>query len=295
MLKFLSVCKVFLAVILAATPALAQTVGSSATPPLPTVGAEKTPLTEQPVAVTKFPSVSISRDWMDRGVWVFSGLLVVVGFLQVWLVWRTLGAIKRQAAIMEAQAEQIDMQTDILFKSVSIAETAQQNAINKERPRLSIEIKNFVLGEIPVINYELTCHGTTPAYVQSSWEMTSLARIPDFVWLKTAYGFPLKDLPEVVPSGTIKGFVFIMGSDNCGYPSGNSQMEALEKGELYLHFRVRITFKDIFDEDREHEYLFSKIYGLNKGKTYSDSVNEMLGMPLYPGWGDSAFKYGQDE
>jgi hypothetical protein len=196
---------------------------------------------------------------------------------------------------MEAQAENMDTQTDILFKSVSIAEIAQQNSINRERPRLSIEIKDFVLGEIPAVNYELTCHGTTPAYVQSSWEMTSLTPIPDLPWPKEQCGFPLKDVPDVIPTGTIKGFAFIMGKDDCGFATENSQREALDKGELYLLFRIRIVFKDIFDDEREHEYLLSKVYGLNYGRLETGSVEEMLELQVYPGWRDSIYGYGQNE
>lgn len=56
---------------------------------------------EHTVGISKLPPVSVTKDWADWGVWVFSGLLVAVSFLQVWLLWRTLGAIKRQADIQE--------------------------------------------------------------------------------------------------------------------------------------------------------------------------------------------------
>ena len=307
MLKFLAVFTVFLIGTHASLPTSAhaadnpnqasppRTESQRTTPLFPVIGMDKVTPAEHSVTITKIPPVSIVRNWIDWGVWVFSGLLVIVGFLQVWILGRTLGAIKRQAVTMESQAEHMDTQTDILFKSVSIAETAQQNAINKERPRLSIEIKDFVFGEISVLNYELTCHGTTPAYVQSSWELTSLTAIPDFPWTKSQYGISLGDLPEVVSVGTIKGFVFIMGTDDCGFLTEDSQREALDNGGLYLHFRVRIVFKDIFDDMQEHEYLLSKVYGLKNAESDSSSVGNMLGLPSYPGWGDSVYKYGQNE
>src|ERR1017187_5356593 len=37
------------------------------------------------VAVSKFPPVSISKDWADWSYWGFGGILVVVSGLQVWL------------------------------------------------------------------------------------------------------------------------------------------------------------------------------------------------------------------
>jgi len=70
---------------------------------------------EQPIRITKLPPVSVAKDWSDRVYWIFSGLLVVVGFLQVWLLLGTLRAIRRQAELME-------IQTGILGKSVRAAE-----------------------------------------------------------------------------------------------------------------------------------------------------------------------------
>src|SRR5258708_1212904 len=45
---------------------------------------------EHTVGISKLPPVSVTKDWADWGVWVFSGLLVLVGFLQVWLLYGTL-------------------------------------------------------------------------------------------------------------------------------------------------------------------------------------------------------------
>ncbi len=65
---------------------------------------------EHPVAVSKLPTVTIARDW---GIWAFSGLLVVVGLLQVLLLFRTLRAIKRQGDHMERQTKLMEGQAAI--------------------------------------------------------------------------------------------------------------------------------------------------------------------------------------
>jgi hypothetical protein len=55
------------------------------------------------VIVSELPTVSIAKDWADRGVWWFTLCLVVVGAAQAVYVAKTLGAISRQATLMEAQ------------------------------------------------------------------------------------------------------------------------------------------------------------------------------------------------
>ena len=48
---------------------------------------------QQSVSISKLPTVTVAapkRDLADWGYWAFSGLLVIVGFLQVLLLWRTL-------------------------------------------------------------------------------------------------------------------------------------------------------------------------------------------------------------
>ena len=54
----------------------------------------------QTVRVTKFPSVSVSRDWIDCLTVFFTGILVIVGIVGVRAALRTLGAIEKQTAAM---------------------------------------------------------------------------------------------------------------------------------------------------------------------------------------------------
>jgi hypothetical protein len=120
------------------------------------------------VAVSKLPTVSISKDWADKSYWGFSGLLVVVGGFQVWLLWHTLRAIKRQANTMDVQATEakkssaetlaaIKEQNDNLLISAKAA-TVMAMASNKsakaalaqiemmkDKERARVEIKTFGL------------------------------------------------------------------------------------------------------------------------------------------------------
>jgi hypothetical protein len=58
------------------------------------------------VRVRELPPVSTTRNWADWGYWIFSGMLVVVGSLQVWLLLRTWKATERQARLLEFSQQQ---------------------------------------------------------------------------------------------------------------------------------------------------------------------------------------------
>jgi hypothetical protein len=56
-----------------------------------------------PVGITNFSALLVIRDWADWGSWGFNGLLVVVGGLQIWLLFRTWKTVRRQADWMRRQ------------------------------------------------------------------------------------------------------------------------------------------------------------------------------------------------
>jgi hypothetical protein len=68
-------------------------------------GQAQNPGVSQPyVRISQIYGVPVRENGIDWRLWVFNGLLVIVGGFQVWLLYRTLGAIKRQADIMDVQA-----------------------------------------------------------------------------------------------------------------------------------------------------------------------------------------------
>ena len=80
------------------TTPLVPSIDTAKTPGLNAHGETQGPDTkQQSVKVMEFPTLSIRRDRIDWGLWVFNALLVVVGASQAWFLWRTLQAIKRQA------------------------------------------------------------------------------------------------------------------------------------------------------------------------------------------------------
>jgi hypothetical protein len=217
---------------------------------------------------------------------------------------KTLGAVRIQANTMAAQ-------TTILGESVAVAKRSAETTaesframIDKERARLSLEIGEFNFGEIPVVNYKITCHGTTPAYIVSSWEMTTLNPFPDFGWPEDAFGVELQQFPSVLPVGIFEGYNFIMGTDRKAI-SMSTLDKKISDGKLYLHFRVRVLYKDVFDSVRVHELQISKIYGVKPAKPTQSLFERLAGREInpvyggtfgkYPSWEDSAYKFGEYE
>jgi hypothetical protein len=215
----------------------------------------------------------------------------------------SLHAIRRQVISMRQQ-------TAILADSVAIAEKSSETTaeslkamIDKERARLSIEIVRFNFGEIPSVSYKITCHGTTPAYLVSSWERTGLYPIPDFGWPEDDFGFTLDRLPSVIPVGIFENYALIMGVERESRPFARADWGTVENkisnGESYLHFRVRILYKDVFDDLRTHELQISKIYGVKMEKAPATILEVLSGKPAemrlgnFPNWSDSIYKFGQ--
>lgn len=100
--------------------------------------------TDHPIIIGKLPTVTVSaprRDWADWGYWVFSLLLVGVGGLQVYLLWRTLGAIKRQADKLDESVAIADKAAVAAKDGAKAALLNAKVVIKSERPWLIVEIK----------------------------------------------------------------------------------------------------------------------------------------------------------
>jgi hypothetical protein len=194
--------------------------------------------------------------------WILAAIAGWAGIMAL----KTLRAINRQAEVMKLQLD---------------------TSISQERPRLSVEITGFNLGNIPTVEYELMCHGTTPAFISSSWQSVTAVPIPDYGWPRDAFGFPMGGLPSVLTTGTIKRAEFIMFSPGYEQRDEAILLKNLEHAELYLHFRLRIVFTDIFDPKVEHEFIFRRIYGTDQRPSPIYAIR-------YPGWNASEYSYGQE-
>jgi hypothetical protein len=157
------------------------------------------------ITVSKLPPVTINppkRDLADWGYWAFSGLLVIVGGLQVWLLFKTLTAIQRQGDQMEHQTKALRRQgvsmrrqTTILRKSATLMEgrlTEMQKSreienktlILQYRPKLIVRSAkalqfSFDLGKPWECEFEFTVVNTggAPAYIGAGTKIVLMSCI----------------------------------------------------------------------------------------------------------------------
>jgi len=202
------------------------------------------------VRVTEFPPISLTKDWSDQAYWVFTLFLVAVGALQVFLLWGNLRAIERQALQMERQ-------TGILEKSVALAEkgadTARQNVemfINRERGHLRLELMPVPwpppAGTIRV-SYKVTLYGATEAYISGSCARVEISDSPDPA--DDGQWWPAMSIPQVITPDNRVQDAQVQGV----FPKSTleqSEIDAIESGKKFVHFRGFIKYNDVFGAER---------------------------------------------
>ena len=192
----------------------------------------------------------------------------------------TLTALKRQADAMDSQVEHMAVQAKALIESTAIADKAQKNVMDKERARLSIGLKLMSMREPPMLFHPVTCHGTTPAFVKSGWQIVVLLPTPDLGWPKEMNGCAISGLPAVFENTNYGLSSPIMGLE--GGITGQLLEQVIASGSMYLHCRMRIVYEDIFENT--HELSISKVYGLPSG---SPLGSIQASVSTVPEWRDS--------
>jgi hypothetical protein len=153
-------------------------------------GGEKGQTTQDTtVKIAEFPKVAVSveRDQYDRSYWVFSGLLVLVGGLQIVLLRRTWKTMDAQAkkAIEDAAAsavttaatlKTIERQTTHLRRSAKAAYKSAHAAMGVAIPTLMIQDFEFIPKkdvppyedlEWPTVMISVKNYGQSPAIMRS--------------------------------------------------------------------------------------------------------------------------------
>jgi hypothetical protein len=232
---------------------------------------------EHSINITKLPSVTVvaaKRDWADWGYWAFNLFLVIVGGLQIWLLWRTLGAIKRQADIMDAQKE-------ILQESVSAAkanaDSAEANAvaakegaqaasrniemfISKERARLRVTLKPLVLSapkfeSTYVVDFSVKNCGPSTAFITQSSCVTYYGpqqMVESEQETGTAIMFPIHLLPSELSDNTpIETFAFIFFHDIVSFA-----LSEIKEERFFVGIRGAIAYDDVFGKQRNTTFRY---------------------------------------
>lgn len=205
---------------------------------------------QRDVSVTKLPTVSVEP---DVGMYVFSFLLVVVGVLQIWLLYRTWGQIERQAGIMERQLE-------------------------KERPHIQVKIEKLELSSIEgsnevavqEIKYTVRYYGSSNAFIlEDSFDA-------DTTDSPTGFDPVTKKTPSNRDTTIINPISATPDDRTEIVVTGQSHIDDLQCHKLFIQFHGRIRYRYFRDQVGETTVrLLWKSYGMMKKS----------GKPMAPGKG----------
>jgi hypothetical protein len=261
---------------LQSSPVPTQQTGKASTnggsPIVSSQSAPHEPSEPRTVNIGKIPPVTVSptkRDWVDWGYWVFSGLLVVVGGLQVWLLWRTLGAINIQADLMEQQAEAMkDTVTATRDNAVAAKDGAEAAKDNAEAAKASAEVLinterawvdvNIVLKPPGIYRMFVGNIGRTVAKIKE-WNIgfrqyEQLGAVPEAAILFSTFDKTIQRSRLLPPSDTP------WDADNFNLLSlvGEEVVKRANRKEIGLTYYGVLRYDDI--SDRPHETYFCYWY-----------------------------------
>jgi hypothetical protein len=242
--------------------------------PPDTTTAQPSPQVPEPeykLTVREIPAVTVRKDWVDWGVWVFSALLVVVGFLQ-WSV------LKTQANLLEEHAEHLE---NLAISARDNAKAARDNAqaiINSERAWIIVSPLDDcpAIGFIPepgdevgppgrearnVFSASVKNSGNTPArIIELRVKYKQVSRLVD-IPKKPDYEprLPSDDEVLLVKDDSISAFAFL--EPNIILSKG--EMERVVRQESFLYAYGIAIYEDSFRQ--RHETRFGYIYHMPLG------------------------------
>lgn len=133
---------------------------------------------EHPVVISKPVPVTVTthRDWFDLGVWIFSGLLVVIGFLQGIVLWQQRKLMGKHAEHLEKLAGAASDNAAAAKSNTNALETANTQSANffriHNRPWVGmsgeptlLEYKSTKPGQFGfTLGYRIKNFGNAPAF-----------------------------------------------------------------------------------------------------------------------------------
>jgi hypothetical protein len=190
---------------------------------------------------------------------------VIVGALQVGLMWRTLGALQDQGNLIKKQvgiiAEQTKTAEDAAKAAIAGAKAANDNVemvISKERARLSVELKKLSLvptiPEWHTVDSIVTIDGTSRA---SGVEAKCAAYLRPLDRVGEAHDdalmYPLL-IPKLITPNSKPMYcstIFHLGAK--GWTEIRTEIEA---DRLFVECRGSIKYKDVFERERETRFRY---------------------------------------
>jgi hypothetical protein len=185
------------------------------------------PNTEQATRVRELPSVSVTRDWIDKAGWFFSLVLVIVGIGGVCAAFRTLRAIERQAETMD--------------RSLRVDQRAWMGIVNIRIRRFLEPNQDFV------VEVESKNTGKTPAlkvvFHNSLQAILTAEQINRNFGESDSHGTVMPDSKQIISIGE-------------NHPVSVDTFEQIHNGVRTMYFHGRIEYRDIFGEDHWTNWCF---------------------------------------
>jgi hypothetical protein len=210
---------------------------------------------QQPVRVIEFPPVSVTKDWADRAIWIFSGLLVIVGGLQVWLLAATLSAMRRQGLSMRRQTTHIRRSASAARKSANAAAATvkimQETAEKQLRAYVYVVAASRQSDGIrePTLRVQIKNAGQTPAYDCVRYAVEAVS--PTFPQLPENFEtFPVKleKYKSPIPPGESVEIV------TTAVQPDPRQIGEISRSKAAIYLFGKIEYRDAFGNSRESTF-----------------------------------------
>jgi preprotein translocase subunit Sss1 len=224
----------------------------------------------QPIKVGDPPPTSSKTDWIDRALGpfniIFSGLLVAVGAFQAWFLYKTLGAIKRQADSMDSQGNALK-ESNAAARDNAEAAKANAAAAEENVALVRSQLRATQISErawvVPTIGpIKETNAGSA---FQIVCEMTNNGRTPAWVNAAGSVGIVLSDGQEIpkIPAYTYMGpfnkagaLLATGGSLPQGFPLSKDLLAKVVKNETKLFVTGFVEYRDIYGEEHRTSYCY---------------------------------------
>jgi hypothetical protein len=255
------------------------------------------------VVVRELPSVTVNthRDWADWAYFLFSALLAVVGGLQVWLLWKTLGAVKRQADQMEVQTKSLKDSVAAARTSANAAEISANAAMGAAVPTLMLTKFYFTeytgggIGAVrfftrPQVLIEAKNFGLSPAFIKACTIVFTCNELPDEPDYRSRY---ICDAEDVIGAG--ETYSPDSGASTLMAPMPDADIEALVARKKQLTVYGYISYGDVFGSPIRYMKFCKRLveFEFRKGD-YVAETGGYLSDTMASDWG--GYKYtGQHE
>jgi hypothetical protein len=209
--------------------------------------------TQKPIRIAELPPLSVTKDWADHAVWIFSGLLVIVGGLQAGLLAATLVAMRRQGLSMRRQTTHIRRSASAARKSANAASATVQIMKDTSEKQLRAYVYPVTASRyrhkgVMVIKLQIKNAGQTPAYDCTKYMVEAVS---------DTYPQPAREFERPVPN--LDNKVPIPPGESINFFKTATQLSSQQEAQIMLgnaaiYLFGKIAYRDAFGNQRRSEF-----------------------------------------